>query len=182
MESRALLSGFAFTPPDAAVMADLAKIKTDTTALVTEIKTLAPTLKTDEAAIQTAIKAAIANDSTVQTAQATLKTEITTAQTTIKADFAAIKAATTSTAKQAAFKQLQSDETTLGSAIQTDETAVQTAINADSGVATAEAKFNTDAAPIVADEATLQGDYSQLFTDLKAEYGGGKSTTSTALG
>ncbi len=99
MESRALLSGFGhftFTPPpppDAAVLADLAKIKTDTTAFMAEFKTLAPTLKTDEMAVQTAIQAAIKNDTTVQTAQATLKTEITTAQTTIQADFEAIRSA-----------------------------------------------------------------------------------------
>lgn len=120
LDSRALLSGFGhftFTPPpppDAAVLADIAKIKTDTTAFMTEFKTLAPTLKTDEMAVQTAIQAAIKNDTTVQTAQATLKTEITTAQTTIQADFKAIMSATTSTARQAAIAQLKSDYTTLG--------------------------------------------------------------------
>ena len=142
-----------FSHPDAAVQADLAKIKTDEQALQTEITTLAPTLKADEKALQTAIKSAISNDPTVQTAEATLKTDSTTWAATLKSDWEAIQDAKTSTARQAAFAQLKTDLSSAATALKADHTAVQTAINDDSGVATAQAKLTSDSAPITADKA-----------------------------
>jgi hypothetical protein len=168
LESRAMLSGFAFAPTDASVVADLAKIQTDSTALFRELRTLTPTLAADGSAISTAILSATKTDSAVETAQSTLKTETTTTQTTIAADLAVYSAATTSNARQAASVKLQTDTTTFHAAIQADEMAVQMALNVDPGVAAAVARFNTDAAPLTADAMTLRADIVQYDTDLQA--------------
>jgi hypothetical protein len=177
LESRALPSGFnwgalgALFNPSPAVQADLAKIETDLKALYTETKTLAPTLKADEQALQTATANAIKNDTTVSSAETTLKTAITTWEATLKADLLAVKDATSSSTRKTAITQLQSDLTAAATAIKTDRAAVQTAINADSGVQAAQAKLTTDSAPITADQATLKADYAQLQKDLQAEAG-----------
>jgi hypothetical protein len=176
LESRTLPSGSpwggwgGFFNPSPAVQADLAKIQTDLQTLHTELVSLAPTLKSDEQALHTAITAAIDNDATVEAAEATLKADITTWGTTLKADWQAVWAATTSTTRKAAFTQLQTDWTAASTAIKADRTAVQTAINADPGVAAAETQLKTDSAPITADQATLQADYAQLQKDLQAQF------------
>ena len=158
-----------FSNPDAAVQADLAKIKTDEQVLRTEISTLAPTLQADYKALHAAIASAITNDSAVETAEATLKSDQTTWQATIESDWQAIQAATTKTARQAAFTQLKTDLKSAQTALSADHTAVQTAINADAGVEAAQAQLTSDSAPITADKATLQADFQQLQKDIQAQ-------------
>jgi hypothetical protein len=174
LESRALPSGSpwsAFFDPSPAVRADLAKIQTDLQSLHSELVTLAPTLKKDQQALQTAITSAIDNDATVSTAETTLKTDINTWTTTLKADWQAVWGATSSAARVTAITKLKGDLTAAAKAINADHTAVQTAINADAGVQAAEAQLKTDSAPITAGQATLKADYAQLEKDLKAEAG-----------
>jgi hypothetical protein len=170
LETRALLStttgGGVWSNP--AVQADLAKIQTDTKALQTEIKTLAPTLRTDQQAIQTAVQNAVKNDATVTAAETTLKNDQATARTTLQNDLKAYFSATTRTARQAALKVYLGDLSSAGKTFATDEKAIQTAINADAGVMAAVTKFKSDDAPIVADVATLQADYKQLGMDIPA--------------
>ncbi len=171
LEGRALLStmqgpGSVWSNP--AVQADLAKIKTDTQTLVSDSKTAAPTIRTDQMAIQTAIKSAIANDSAVKTAQATLKTDQTAAQTTLSKDWKAIWSAPSFSAAVAAAKVYWADAASAAKTIAADQKAIQTAINADPGVMAAEAKLQADEAPITHDQMTLQADYTQLATDVKA--------------
>jgi hypothetical protein len=176
LESRALPSSSpwsgweAFFNPSPAVQADLAKIQTDLKTLHTDYVDLAPTLKKDQQALQTAITTAMDSDTSVESAEATLKAALSTWGTTLQADWKAIWAATSSTAREAAFTQLKTDLTSASTAIKADRTAVQTALDADAGVVAAQAQLKTDSAPITAAEATLQADYAQLKTDLQAEF------------
>ncbi len=170
LENRALLSttpgGGIWSNP--AVQADLVKIQTDQKALQAEIKTQAPTLRTDQQAIQTAIQSAIKNDPAVVTAETTLKTDQATAKTTLQNDLKAYFSATTRAEREAALKVYYSDLTSTSKTIAAAQKAVQTAINADSSVTAAQAKLTTDEAPITADEATLTADYAQLEKDIHA--------------
>jgi hypothetical protein len=176
LESRALPSGSPWSglaglfTPSPAVQADLAKIQTDLQTLHTDWVNLGPTIKKDQQALQTAITTAKDSDTSVESAEATLKAALSTWGTTLQADWQAILAATSKTAREAAFTQLKTDLTSASTAIKADRTAVQTAINADAGVAAAQAQLKTDSAPITAAEATLQADYAQLKTDLKAQF------------
>ena len=173
LEGRALLStmqgpGSVWSNP--AVVADLAKIKTDTQTLVWESRTAAPTILADHMGFQTAIKSAIANDSAVKTAQATLKTDQTAAQTTLSKDWKAIWSAPNFSAAVAAAKVYWADAAAAAKTIAADQKAIQTAINADPGVVAAEAKLQADEAPITQDQMTLQADYTQLSKDIKAAH------------
>ena len=132
----------------------VAAIKKDRDQLQSDLKTLAPHLKTDEAAD---IKAAINNDPTVQTAQAALKDEQETATSTVKLAFTAIQEAPTSAGRDIAIDRYQTDVSTLDAAIKTDQAAVQTAINNDSGVAAVQAQFLKSDASITADQTTPHG-------------------------
>ena len=141
-----------------------------TTQLRTDLNTLVPTLKTRLRGDPDG--GTITNSTTVQAAETTFKADLTAAQATIQADFTAIMAATTKATRQAAFAQLQTDATAAGAILKADETAIQSAIMTDPAVTAARAKLADDEAPIVADEATLNADYTRFAADLKAEYGG----------
>ena len=179
LESRQLLSGsdlglggwlFHHLPAsDAAVKADLAKIKTDQQRLLTDEKALARTLQADRQAIQTAIKALAPK---LTPLQATLKNDIAKWQATIFADFKAIGADRGNATKETAdHAKLKADLTAAATAIKADQTAIQNLINKDPGVIAARAKLTTDSKPITTDKATLAADFTQLQKDLKAQYG-----------
>jgi hypothetical protein len=179
LESRQLLSGsdlglggwfFNHLPaPDAAVQADLAKIKTDQATLQADEKSLATTLQTDHQAVDAAIKALAPKLAPLQT---TLKNDITKWQTTIFADFTAIRTDRGNTTKETADQaKLKADLTSAATAIKADRTAITNLINNDPGVIAAKAKLTADSKPITTDRATLAADYTQLQKDLKAQYG-----------
>ncbi len=172
LETRSMLSGFGslfghVPPPNAAVQADRALIRTDTAKLIADIQTLAPTLQADRAAIESAVDAS----TTVTAARSKLTADRMASATAIRNDFQAIRAAATGKDAQAAFAQLRTDFKAQFTTLQTDQAAVQSAIKADPGVVAARAKLTADSAPIAADRAKIQADYAQLFVDLKAEYG-----------
>jgi hypothetical protein len=193
LENREVLSGSGFSLggfglglwnvlSSPAVQADLAKIKTDTQALHTEIVSLAPTLQKDAAAVGTAIQNAMKNDPTVVSVQTTLTNDEATWKTTLSNDRAAIRAATTPTTKSTAAAQLKSDLKASGTAIAADLKALHAAIENDAGVVAAQKQLTSDSAPITADEATLKADFTQLWKDVSAASSSSSTTTSSFLG
>jgi len=178
LETRSLLSGFHSgfglgghgvpTTPSPAVQADLAKIQQDQQQLQTDLTSLAPTLQADWQAIQTAIT----NSTTVQAAKQTLTADQAAFRSTLQADWQAIGSATDATTRSAAFTKLKSDLSSGITVIQTDLKAIQTAITNDPTVQAAKQKLQTDAQPIINDQATLQADYTQLRKDQQAQSSG----------
>ena len=192
---RSLLSGFGlglgfgfggfgggfFSPPSAAVQADLMKLHTDEQQLGTDLKTLAPTLRTDRQALATAVQTALTSDTAVMAAKTTLTTDRMTWGATLKTDWQAIFAATDSTSRSAAIKQLRdrfhSGWHGSGSG---PNGGAQMAITADTGVAAATTQLQNDAAPIIADKAAIHADLAQLKTDIHA--GNGSPTMVSVAG
>jgi len=170
LENRNLLSGGpwggGFPGLNPAVQADLAKIQADEKMLVSDLKTLAPTLAADQKALQQAIQAAIQNDPAVQAAITMLHMDSQTWQATIKGDIKALLTATSASARQGDITQLKADLASAAAAFKTDSAAVRAAINNDAGVQAAQMQLTNDSAPITADEAALKADFAQLQSDL----------------
>jgi hypothetical protein len=168
LETRSLLSTVIPGPtsgPNPVIQADYAKIKQDVQSLQSDQKMLAPTLQSDEQAIRTAL----ANSQAGQAAKAQLQADETTWWTTLQGDWKAVTAATDPSTRGAALQQLRSDFSSALKVFHTDVQAISTAINNDPTVLAAKAKYQSDAAPLAADQSKLQADYAQLAKDLNSQ-------------
>lgn len=148
------------------IEADLLSIATAVGKESTDVKSLSSaqkqTLKTDEAAIASAIKAV-----PLSTLEKTLKTDAGKYAALLKADEKTIsKDKKNATALAAAQAKLATDKSAATAAIVADVQAIETAVTSASGVTAAQSKLATDLPTIYSDQSAVTSDVSQLLSDL----------------
>jgi hypothetical protein len=167
----ASLGIFSPNQADAAVVADLKKLKADGTTLNGDIHDLSKAsrlvYRTDERAITKAIAAL---KTTLKPLEKTLASDSAKWHKTLATDERAIHKDKSDATKLATDKStLASDEAAAFTAIFSDQKTIQSAIDGDSTVASAKAKLATDLPTIAGDQTTVQTDFTQLQNDIKAQ-------------
>ncbi|HYE20770.1 MAG TPA: hypothetical protein VEA69_20150 [Tepidisphaeraceae bacterium] len=155
-------------PPSATIQADLDAVKAAQTAVRAQEAALGRLLRADRRAIKAAV-AALAP--TLQPLYDELKADALSWAKTLRQDRNAIKVARRAgddVALQAAKDKYAADQAAAKAELKADADAIKAVIDADPAVIAARAKYDADAAPLVAAQDVLKAAKQKLKDDIAA--------------
>jgi hypothetical protein len=164
-----------------AIQTDLQAIQNDQQKLVSDARSIGPTLMKDAQALGTAVQTALKSDLGAQGAATTVRNDGRALLSTLRADLQSI-GTSNSASRAAAVSQFTADLSRAALTLLGDHTQLASALTSNVGVKAALAQLKADAAPLSTDLTTLRTDGVQLLKDGAAQFTSAGSLLGTFFG